>query len=299
MQLLSRFTAYTILSLALAIVTGLSSAAESEAVTVSLWPQDAITTSTLPAEQTLPSRGDNIVRVTSVTRPSITLYRAAKTTTTPTPAMLVCPGGAYKHLAVNIEGTEIAAWLNSIGITAAVLKYHTPGDRPAAFQDAQRAMRLLRQHSSEWNIDPARVGVMGFSAGGHLATRLSTAFNQLSYPPVDSTDNQSCRPDFCVLIYPAYLADKEYKLADDIAVTTGTAGTPPTFLVQTQDDKSFIAGSMAYTIALQKAGIPSELHIFPVGGHGYGMRLSKNAVSGWPILCKAWLQQFMPGSDKP
>lgn len=225
-------------------------------------------------------------RLTSVTRPTLTVYQA-QNTTGPAPAVLICPGGAYKILATNIEGSEVAEWLNSIGLTAAVLKYRVPDNRPAALQDAQRAMAILRQRGTEWNIDPKRLGVMGFSAGGHLSARLCSTGGERMYQPIDEADQVSCRPDFCILVYPAYLADKDMRLTEGIQVSSLT---PPTFLVQTEDDKNYVWSGIAYTAALVKAGIPCEYHLFPKGGHGYGLRKSAKSVSGWQNLCSRWMR---------
>ena len=183
----------------------------------------------------------------------------------------------------------MAEWFNEQGVSAIVLKYRVPGDRSGAFQDAQRAMGLIRSHANAWLIDPDRVGVMGFSAGGHLAASLSTRYEERSYPVIDDADRLSCRPDFTMLIYPAYLSDGEYQLQEDIAVT---ASTPPCFLVQTQDDKNYIASSIAYYLACKAVDVPAEIHLYPRGGHGYGMRQSEFAVSGWGIHCATWLESM-------
>ena len=254
--------------------------------TVVLWPRDAQSTDPVPAGTALASRGDDVLRITTVTKPTMTVYRATASTGT-TPAVIVCPGGGYKLLAIDKEGSEIAQWLNSIGCTAAVLKYRVPNDRPAAFRDVQRAMGILRHRARDWGIDPRRIGIVGFSAGGHLAARLSTDNETRSYAAVDDADKASCRPDFTILVYPAYLAENELDLASELTVT---ARTPPTFIVQTQDDKKHVTGSIAYYLALKKAGVPAELHLFPTGGHGYGLRPSKHAVSGWPALCRTWME---------
>jgi acetyl esterase/lipase len=258
-----------------------------QAEVYAIWTDPSEPATTLPSEMTLPSRGDNVVRVTNITTPTIELYRAPDTGSS-APAVLVCPGGGYKILAVNIEGSQIAHWLNSIGVTAAVLKYRVPDQRPAAFHDAQHAMRLLRQNAARWGIDPSRIGIMGFSAGGHLAARISTHPEEASPGAVDDADAFSARPDFAILIYPAYLADKDYHLAEDVAVTSQT---PPTFLVQAQDDKHFISSSTTYYRALIQAGVCSELHVFATGGHGYGLGRPGHAVCAWPRLCQAWLKE--------
>ncbi len=251
-------------------------------VTVRLWPdRPAAAETEMP-----PGRRKDIHCIGNITDPKIAVYPAIKTDT-PAPALMVCPGGAYKVLAYDLEGTEVAEWLNSIGFTAVVLKYTVPDNRDGALQDAQRAMGLIRQHSKEWNVDSARLGVLGFSAGGHLSARLSNTCETRSYPAVDEADSLSCRPDFTVLIYPAYLGDAAYTLSEEITVTSNT---PPAFIVQTQDDRTFINGSIAYYLALKKQNIPSELHFFPDGGHGYGLRPSDKDVSHWPELCERWLK---------
>lgn len=295
--------AFPLFGFSLACLPGTSFAetsASQAALTLSLWPSAKLAergvSDPAPAEETLPSRGDGVTRITNVTSPSIELYPAraaaaapAESASAPTPAVLVCPGGGYKILAINLEGSQIAQWLNSIGITAVVLKYSVPDEkRASAFEDVQRAMGLVRLHAAEWNIDPQRIGVLGFSAGGHLAARLSNDFDKRCYAPLDKADEFSCRPDFTVLVYPAYLGDKQCQLATEIPVS---AKTPPAFLVQTQDDKSFIYSSVTYYMALLKAGVAAEIHLFPKGGHGYGLRPSPNAVSNWPELCHTWLKK--------
>ena len=279
----------TVVIFALSLVKSVSVAEQMSPVTVNLWP-DRTGKST---EQELPVTPNKVHRVTDINIPSMTVYRADRADKQAAPAVMVCPGGGYKILAIDLEGTEMAQWLNSIGFTAIVLKYTVPDNRDAALQDAQRAMGLIRLHSKEWNINPDRLGVMGFSAGGHLSARLSTTYATRSYPPVDEADRLSCRPDFTILGYPAYLGDDSYSLAKDIAVTTNT---PPAFIVQTQDDK-FIDNSITYYLALKKLNIPAELHLFPVGHHGYGLRPSEYPVSCWSELCTKWLLNI--ASNKP
>jgi acetyl esterase/lipase len=266
--------------LLLAMVKNIPAAEPNPAPAMYLWP-DRISQS---GEKTLPVTPNHAHCITDIGSPSITVYPVAGTA----PAVMVCPGGGYHVLAFDLEGTEVAEWLNSIGFTAVVLKYTVPNNRDGALQDAQRAMGLIRLHSKEWNIDPARLGVLGFSAGGHLSARLSNTCETRNYPAIDEADALSCRPDFTVLIYPAYLGDETYKLPGEIVVTTNT---PPAFIVQTQDDNPFINSSVTYYLALKKQNIPAELHLFPYGGHGYGLRPSKNAVSHWPELCERWLKK--------
>jgi acetyl esterase/lipase len=269
-------------------------------LSVALWPDGAPGEPVGKQETDLPPRGDGVERITHVGKPTLTWFEVDKSQG-PSPAVLVCPGGGYRALAFDKEGTEIAEWLRSIGIAAAVLKYRVPQNREGAFQDAQRAMGLLRRRAKQWNIDPKRVGVIGFSAGGHLAARLSTDYAKRAYANVDEADRFSCRPDFTVLVYPAYLSKKEEprELVDEVVVTDQT---PPAFLVQTQDDRAYVDSSIAYYLALKKAGVTAELHLFPDGGHGYGLRRSKRPVSGWPRLCEAWLRDrgvIASVTDKP
>jgi acetyl esterase/lipase len=254
-------------------------------ITVPVWPEGKMPGSgAQEPEKEMPPKGNNVQRITNVSQPLLTVFKAPGAAQS-TPAVVICPGGGYSILAYNLEGTEIATWLNSIGITGVLLKYRVPNNRDGAFQDIQRTVRLVRGHAKDWDINPDRIGVMGFSAGGHLCARLSTAYNQTAYPKIDATDDTSCRPDFTLLVYPAYLADKEGKLAPEFLIN---AQTPPTFIAQTEDDKHFIAGTRVYQAALQAANVPNEFCCFATGGHGYGLRSTKE-VSVWPQRCQAWL----------
>jgi len=263
------------------------SAENSTKPTVNLWPGMAPGQTNMLEGTENPSK-DTIIRLGHVTKPNLTLYKVEKSDGA-TPAVIVCPGGGYSILAMNLEGTEIAEWLNSIGVTAIILKYRVPNNRQGAFQDVQRAFRVARQNANEWNIDPNRIGVIGFSAGGHLSARASNGFETKSYEPVDKADELSCRPDFAMLVYPAYLTTKELAIVEELPIT---ARTPKTILIQTQDDGIPVENSIYYYLALKKVKVPSELHIFPNGGHGYGLRPTKNAVSGWPKLCETWLEKI-------
>ena len=243
------------------------------------------------AEKLLPPRGSRPVqRLSNVTNPTITVYKPQASIDTGT-AVLVCPGGGYNILAMDLEGTEVAEWLNSIGVTAIVLKYRVPRrkDQPkhqAPLQDAQRAMSLVRAHASKWKIDSRRIGILGFSAGGHLSAAAATNFDKRHYQPIDAHDQLSCRPDFAVLIYPAYLL-AGMDLAAEIRVSKQT---PPTFLVHAGDDGISAENSARFYLALQQAGVDGELHIYSNGGHGFGLRPSKFACSKWPQRCEAWLR---------
>jgi len=243
-------------------------------------------------EKLLPAREEArpVQRLTNVTRPTITVYHpkdpdAAKT------AVLICPGGAYHILAIDLEGEEVAAWLNSIGVTGVVLKYRVPRrkDQPkhlAPLQDAQRAMSLVRSKADNWGIAPDRIGILGFSAGGHLSAATSTNFDRRQYDPIDDVDQVSCRPDFAVLVYPAYLIEG-VGFAPEIRVGEQT---PPTFFVHAGDDRISPSNSIRTYLALRQAGVPAELHVYAGGGHGFGLRPSDHPCSTWPQRCEQWMR---------
>ncbi|MFZ0593923.1 MAG: alpha/beta hydrolase, partial [Bryobacteraceae bacterium] len=237
--------------------------------------------------------GKTVIRLGNITVPTSTFYPAPARTNTGA-AVVVFPGGGYRILAWDLEGTEICEWLNSIGVNAVLVKYRVPEpngipryQEPLA--DAQRAIGVTRLHASEWKIDPNRVGVIGFSAGGDLAALVSNTFENRTYTPVDQADSQSCRPDFVMLIYPAYLVpqvDSE-QLAPELHVS---AETPPTFLVQTEDDPIHVENSLFYYVALKRAKVPAEMHLYSKGGHGYGLRHTDLEVTTWPTLATEWLR---------
>ena len=234
--------------------------------------------------------GTEVIRLTNVSVPTLTVYRPEAGRANGA-AVVVCPGGGYSILAWDLEGSEICAWLNSIGVTGLLLKYRVPGrltDKyQAPLQDAQRALSLARTNAAAWGIDQARVGILGFSAGGHLSASTSTA-PERAYAPVDDADKAGCRPDFTVLVYPAYLTDGDHldRLSPTLPID---AKTPPAFIVQTQDDPIPVQNSLRYAEALQAAKVPVELHLYPKGGHGYGLRPSANPVSHWPERAAEWL----------
>jgi acetyl esterase/lipase len=244
--------------------------------------------------------GRPLIRLGTVTSPTLTFY-APKTNNTGA-AVVVFPGGGYKILAMDLEGTEVCDWLNSAGINCLLLKYRVPEAGPypkssAPLQDAQRAMGIARAHAAEWHIDPHRIGVLGFSAGAHLAALLSTHYDKRVYDPVDTADQQSCRPDFAVIVYPGYLALAEQNFAPnpDIHVT---ANTPPTFLVQAEDDTVHVENSVVYFMELKNAKVPAELHVYAQGGHGYGLRRTVLPVTTWPRSVEIWLHtiHMLPGT---
>jgi acetyl esterase/lipase len=265
------------------------------------------------------------VYVSHVSRPMLTVY--APTGKNTGVAVVVFPGGGYRILAMDLEGTEVCDWLTSKGITCVLLKYRVPGEEnypksapypksgpypesPMALEDAQRTLGLVRFHAAEWHIDPHKIGVLGFSAGGHLSAAISTHFAKRLYLAVDAADKESCRPDFAVPIYPGHLslsaaesdadqgprkfvvrhsatADKHLGLNPDIPVT---GQTPPTFLLQAEDDHvDDVNDSLAYYLALKKAGVPVEMHLYAQGGHAFGLRHTKFPITGWPQLVETWL----------
>jgi acetyl esterase/lipase len=238
--------------------------------------------------------GKPVVRVANVSTPTLTLY-APKGKSTDA-AVVVFPGGGYNILAIDLEGTEVCDWLNSAGVTCVLFKYRVPGAGPypkssAALQDAQRALGVVRAHAAEWRIDPNRIGVLGFSAGANLAATLSAHVEQRLYEPIDAADRLSCRPDFAVLVYPGDMAIAEQNFAPNPAVQP-TAKTPPTFIVQAEDDPAHVENAVVYFQALKNAKVPAELHIYAEGGHGYGLRRTALPVTAWPQSVEAWLRHL-------
>ena len=244
--------------------------------------------------------GKPVTGVYNVSIPTITVYQPKINRIHP--AVLVFPGGGYQGLAIDLEGTEVCDWLNSIGITGVLLKYRVPAPRSApywgaypqsrmALEDAQRAIRLVRFHAGEWGIDPHKIGVVGFSAGGHLVAAVSTNFEKRIYKPVDSIDRQSDRPDFAMALYPGHLwLDRKRKMNPYVPVTKRT---PPTFIVQAKDDPvDPVRNSIVYYRALKNAGVPLEMHLFDHGGHAFGLRPTKFPITQWPLLAEAWLKRI-------
>ena len=267
-------------------------------VTLPLWPNGAPGAPANPppeVDATKPTdnliAGKPLVRLGNVSDPTITVYTPKGFNSGA--AVVVFPGGGYQILAIDLEGTEVCDWLNKAGIACILLKYRVPNTgpypkSPAALQDAQRAMGLVRQHAEEWHIDPKRIGVLGFSAGGHLAAAISTHFDQRLYDPIDAADKLSCRPDFAVVIYPGYLALAEKNFAPNPDINP-TADTPPTFIVQAEDDPVHVENAIVYFMQLKNAKVPAELHIYSQGGHGYGLRRTALPVTTWPKSVEVWL----------
>jgi acetyl esterase/lipase len=268
---------------------------------VAIWPKGAPGDSTPLAEHDTTTdkspliAGRRLSRITDVANPTITVYLPPKEKNTGA-AVLVFPGGGYSILAYDLEGTEVCEWLNSIGVTGVLLKYRVPARAGtpragAPLQDAQRAIRLVRAHAKEWGVRTDRIGALGFSAGAHLAANLSNNYDKRTYDPVDEADQLSCRPDFAAIIYPGLITKDNAgeTLAPEMTVT---ANTPPSFLLQAEDDPVHVENSLLYYAALQKAKVPAEMHIFAKGRHGYGLRHTELPVTDWPKLAEQWMRSI-------
>jgi acetyl esterase/lipase len=265
---------------------------------VPLWPGDVPgETGDLGPEKIEASKpGERkLTKLGNVSRPTITIHRPPRGKDTGA-SVIIAPGGGYYILAMDLEGDEVAAWLNSIGVTGIVLKYRvprrpgTPKEQPpiGALQDAQRALSLVRSRAAEWGMDPNRIGMLGFSAGGHLTAWTSTSFDKRAYPSLDAVDEVSCRPDFAVLLYPAYLTEAgKYETAPLIRVSPQT---PPMFLAHADDDGLSAENSALMYVALKRAKVRAELHVYRDGGHGFGLRPSADAISSWPARCADWMK---------
>lgn len=283
-------------------------------VQVPLWPGTPPDMQAMPGPEHAALRTEHLIagkpwlEVANVSQPTMTVYAPRGRNTGA--AMVVIPGGGFEVLAMDLEGTETCDWLTSRGITCVLLKYRVPGApydwhckcRPddyvvptMALEDVQRTLELVRLHARAWHVDPHRVGVVGFSAGGFLVAEISTHFDKRLYQPVDAADKESARPDFALAIYPGHLAHDDGTLNRNVPVTRDT---PPTFLVQAEDD--YVDGvnqSLVYYAALAKARVPAELHIYAHGGHAFGLRPTAQPITHWPALAEAWLRRIgmLPG----
>ena len=273
---------------------------------IPIWPGTAPDLQPVPGPETTNRETKNLIgglpvtALTNVTRPTMTVYAPQGKNTGA--AVVVIPGGGFQILAIDLEGTDVCDWLTSRGITCVLLKYRVPSvpyvwqtdSRPhnlslsvPSLQDVQRTMRLVRFHAAQWRVDPHRIGVLGFSAGGFLVAEISTNFERRLYPPVDAADKESARPDFAMPIYPGHLATDDGKLNPHVPVS---GKTPPTFLVQAEDD--YVDGvnqSLVYYAALAKAHVPAEMHLYAHGGHAFGLRPTPNPITRWPALAETWL----------
>ncbi len=297
--MITRFKALLMCSCLIWSFSGSVRAAEAAKV-IELWPGTAPgEKGGIGEEHDTTKPGDNkvggkpVIRLGNISKPTLTIYRppAGKDTGV---AVVVCPGGGYHILAMDLEGTEICEWLNSLGITGALLKYRVP-KRPGLegyvppLQDAQRALGLLRHQARAYGLKPNRIGIIGFSAGAHLAAVLGNSGDKRTYPVVDEAEATSCRPDFTLLIYPGGLTVKEQndKIAPELNITSNT---PPTFIAMAEDDPVRVENALFYAAALRKAKASFELHIYPTGGHGYGLRPSKDLVTTWPQRAGEWMR---------
>ena len=268
---------------------------------IAIWPGIAPgDTKDLPPESEFTEGGKKFVAdkpiylVTNVSKPVLEIYRPDPAKSTGA-AVIICPGGGHRLLAYDLEGTEIAQWLNSIGVTGIVLKYRVPTRTPefkcqAALQDTQRAISVVRTRAKELGIEPTKIGVMGFSAGGEAAARASLQYNSRKYEKVDNADDASCRPDFSMLIYPAYLTKDNKSLMEELMPASDA---PPTFFVHAWDDPVTPLSSLLLATELKKVGVPCELHMFAIGGHGYGMRHVEGVpVTDWTEHASKWLSKI-------
>lgn len=270
---------------------------------------------TARAESVATTTSDHLVAgrpwiyISNVSRPTLTVYSPTGKNTGA--AVIVFPGGGYQILAIDLEGTEVCDWLTANGITCVLLKYRVPNAGPTwnqpcgcnldtrssmALEDAQRTIGLVRFHAVEWHIDPHKIGVLGFSAGGHLVASVSTHFERRVYPAVDAADQESCRPDFAVALYPGHLYDyRKSALNSDLHVTPRT---PPTFLLHAENDNvDGVTNSLSYYTALKDAGVPVELHLYAEGRHAFGLRPTTFPITAWPRLVETWLRTIGVVSD--
>jgi len=274
---------------------------------VPIWPGAAPDAQPVPGLEYMETSkeliaGRPVVSVYNVSRPTMTVYSPNGRNTGA--AVVVFPGGGFEELAIDLEGTEVCDWLTSKGITCVLLRYRVPSlpydwhckCRPdglatstLALEDAQRTMGLVRLHAAQWHVDPHKIGVLGFSAGGYLVAEISTKFERRLYAPVDAADKESCRPDFAVGVYPGHLwvGGDALKLNANVPVTRQT---PPTFLLQNEDDHvDNVNDALAYYIALKNAGVPVEIHSYAQGGHAFGLRRTNLPATRWPELVERWL----------
>jgi len=284
-------------------------------VQVPIWPGTPPDSRPFTKPETVKTEAKELVAgkpwtyISNVSQPTMTVYSPTGKSTGA--AVIVFPGGGYEILAIDLEGTEACDWLVSRGITCVLLKYRVPAPRsapymgaspqsPIALEDAQRTIGLVRYHAAKLHIDPHKIGVLGFSAGGHLVAATSVHFGQRIYPQIDAADQQSCRPDFAIAIYPGHLSMSagSLELNPDIAAHM-TAQTPPTFLLQNEDDNvDSIWDSLTYYAALKKAGVPVEFHSYAEGGHAFGLRRTKYPVTAWTQLAEVWLRTIGVTADQ-
>jgi acetyl esterase/lipase len=285
----------------LAFACLLSAAHAADPLVLDVWPgKPPGETKTLPpeADQTKDSdkliAGRRIIKLGNVSTPRLAVYRPSKDKDTGA-AVVICPGGGFSILAYDLEGTEVAAWLNSIGVTGIVLKYRVPARDPqkrwlAAVQDAQRAMSIVRGKAGEWGLDPQRIGILGFSAGGVTAAYTALFRDARQYAALDAVDAVSSRPDFAVLIYTGGFVERGQTVLNPALPFAITRDAPPMFFVHAFDDNVPVQNALLLAAELKKAGVPAELHIYDTGGHGYGLRpVAELPVTSWPARASEWL----------
>lgn len=284
---------------------------------IPLWPGSPPPAKPMPGPEVMSTNpesliaGKPVVVVKNVSQPTMTVY--SPTGKNIGAAVVVIPGGGFEILAMDLEGTEVCDWLTAKGVTCVLVKYRVPSIpydekcdcRPHNFalsipslQDTQRALRLVRSRAAEWHIDPKKVGVLGFSAGGFLVAELSTNYNRRTYTPVDAADKESARPDFTFALYPGHITADGVTLNPNLPVTHDT---PPTFIVQAENDHvDGVRQAMVYYSALTKADVPAELHIYAKGGHAFGLRPTTDPVTRWPALAETWLAGIgmIPGAGE-
>lgn len=282
----------------LAVVCGIASVRAAEPVTVELWPQgtpDSPQAAIGPEKETV--KGDGIMRLTNVTKPMITVFRPEKPNGT---AVVVCPGGGYGILAYEHEGTQVCDFFGRYGVTAILLKYRVPAKPREPLQDAQRAIGVVRRRAAEWGIAPDRIGILGFSAGGHLSIMTALKGKERSYQPDATVEADDPTPNFVIPIYPAYLTAKgtDGPLLPEIVVPPSA---PPMCLIHAHDDPWTAAGSSLLYLEYKKRKLPCELHIFATGGHGFGMKPNGQPVNAWPTRVVEWMQSmgYTPTSPMP
>jgi acetyl esterase/lipase len=269
---------------------------------IPLWPSTPPGVPNVPAGQseqdtTKPTddqvAGKPVQRLGFVSEPTMTLYPAPASHNTGA-TVVVFPGGAYRILAYDLEGTEVCQWLNSVGVNCALVKYRVPSAGPFPkhtedLADAQRAVRMVRQHAAEWQLNPKRVGALGFSAGAHLVAVLGAHAADDIYPATDAADQLSARPDFTLLIYPGYFSEGTHVIHPEVKPI---ALTPPSFLVQAEDDPVKVENAWAYYEALKQAQVPAEIHLYSQGGHGFGLRPTKLPITHWPEVATIWMRNL-------
>ncbi|WP_339922347.1 alpha/beta hydrolase [uncultured Cyclobacterium sp.] len=277
-------------SLSVLIFSLVTFANAQDGTVIHVWP-DKVPGETAPKHPAVvtDNNSGNVTRLTDVTDPTLKVFLPDASVNNGA-AVIVCPGGGYRILAIDKEGHEVAEWLTTLGYTAFVLEYRVPEKQDGALNDIQRAIRIVRSGASDWKVDPDKIGVIGFSAGGSLAARAGTMYSEDSYSPEDAIDKVSSKPNFAMLIYPAYLDKGENRsLTPELKIDDNT---PPMFLFATADD-THANSALVMATALRDKKVPVSLHLLPKGGHGYGLRPGNPAGETWPSLAEKWLKEII------